>query len=265
MTDVESEDAQVLTALHGAVQWITINRAPRRNALNEEVVRGLIAGIDAALAQPACRAIVLTGAGDKAFCAGADLQKQGGGAFDVDFSRPKHYLVDLFRRMQSCSLPIVARVNGHALAGGLGLLSSCDLAVSVDDALFGTPESKIGLTPMMILPGLLRVVPERKLIEMCITGEPCDATEALSLGLLSYVVPRAELDAKLAWLLERIVDKSPTAVRLGKQAFHAMRDMTLEGAWEYAQAMVPVMVSTRDAKEGLAAFQEKRAPSWSGR
>lgn len=262
MTD--TDDTPVVSARRGAVHWITINREARRNALNEQVVLGLIAGIDTALADSACRAIVITGAGDKAFCAGADLQKQGGGAFHVDFSRPRHYLVDLFRRMQSCSLPIVARVNGHALAGGFGLLAACDLAVAVDDALFGTPESKIGLTPMMILPSLLRVVPERKLIEMCITGEPIGAAEALSLGLLSYAVPRAELDGKLEWLLARIVDKSPTAVRLGKQAFHAMRDMAMEGAWEYAQAMVPVMVSTRDAKEGLAAFREKRAPVWTG-
>ena len=264
MTD--SLPSPVRSEARGAVHWLTIDREARRNALNEEVVAALAAGLETAAADPACRAIVLTGSGERAFCAGGDLQGSGpGSAFEVDYAHPRHFLVELFRRMQACPLPIVARVNGHALAGGFGLLCSCDLAVAADDALFGTPESKIGLTPMMILPAMLRVLPERKLLELCITGEPCSAAEALTLGVVNYVVPRAELDQRLDWLLARIVDRSPTSVRMGKQAFHAMRDMTLQQALEYAQAMVPSMVSTQDAREGIAAFQQKRAPVWTGR
>ncbi len=139
------------------------------------------------------------------------------------------------------------------------------MAVAADDATFATPESKIGLSPMMILPAMLRVVPQRKLMEMCVTGEPYTAAEALAMGILNYVVPRAELDAKLDWFLARMVDRSPTAVRIGKQAFQAMRDMAMFEALEYAQAMVPVMASTQDAKEGLASFQQKRKPVWTGR
>ncbi|HUS24045.1 MAG TPA: enoyl-CoA hydratase-related protein [Candidatus Binatia bacterium] len=250
----------------GWVQWLTIDRAERRNALNEEVVRGLHAGIQAAIADRECRAIVLTGVGDQAFCAGADLQKDvRGGAFAVDFSRPRHFIVELFKLMQDCPLPIVARVNGHAMAGGFGLLCACDLAVAADDVRIGTPEAKVGVTPMMILPFMLRVLPARRLQEMCVTAEAFSAREALEWGVLNHVVPRAELDAKTAWLLGRICDKSPTAVRLGKQAFNAMRDMGLRESLEYAQAMVPVMSSTGDAKEGMAAFQEKRAAKWTGR
>ena len=137
--------------------------------------------------------------------------------------------------------------------------------MAADDIRIGTAESKIGPTPMMILPYMLRMLPARKLQEMCITGEQFSAAEALEWGVFNYVVPRAELDTKLDWLLERTVGKSPTAVRLGKQAFHAMRDMTLPQALEYAQAMVPVMSSTEDAAEGMGAFQEKRAPQWTGR
>ena len=111
---------------------------------------------------------------------------------------------------------------------------------------------------------MLRVLPPRKLQEMCITGETFSAQDALDWGVLSYAVPRAELDAKLSWLLARITNKSPTAIRLGKQAFNAMRDMGLRESLEYAQAMVPVMSSTQDAAEGMAAFQEKRAPSFTG-
>lgn len=250
----------------GVVQWIIIAREERRNALNEEVVRHIDRGIAGAQQQPDCRAIVLTGAGDKAFCAGADLQKNTqGGAFDVDYSRPRHYIVDLFKRIQDCPLPLVARVNGHVMAGGFGLLCACDMAVAADDIRFGTPESRIGVTPMMILPLMQRVLPPRRLQEMCITGEQFTAREALDWGVVNYVVPRAELDAKLDWLLARILDKSPTAIRLGKQAFNAMRDMSLREALEYAQAMVPVMSSTEDAKEGMRAFQDKRPPQWSGR
>ncbi|MDI3258679.1 MAG: enoyl-CoA hydratase-related protein [Sinobacteraceae bacterium] len=256
----------VLTERRGAALWIVINREPRRNALNEEVVQRIEHAIAAAQADATVRAIVLTGAGDKAFCAGADLDRNAQGfAFAVDFARPRHYIVDLFKRLQACTLPVIARVNGHVMAGGFGLLCACDLAVAADDVRFGTTEPKIGITPMMILPHMLRVLPARRLQEMCITGETFGARELLEWGVVNYVVPRAELDAKLDWLLARILDKSPTAIRLGKQAFHAMRDMSLRDALEYAQVMVPVMSSTEDAKEGLAAFAEKRAPKFTGR
>ena len=264
MSDTAQPDP-VLVERKGAVQWITINREARRNALNEQVVRTIDAAIKAAVDGGEVRAIVITGAGDKAFCAGADLAKGTQGfAFAVDFARPKHYIVDLFKRLQECTLPVIARVNGHVMAGGFGLLCACDMAVAADDIRIGTTESKIGVTPMMILPYMLRVLPPRKLQEMCITGEQFSAQDALDWGVVNYVVPRAELDAKLDWLLSRVTDKSPTAIRLGKQAFAAMRDMGLREALEYAQAMVPVMSSTEDAKEGMAAFQEKRAPNFTG-
>jgi len=230
------------------------------------VVTAIDAGIAAAIGDPQCRAIVLTGAGEQAFCAGADLQKDvQGGAFAVDFSRPRHYIVDLFKRMQDCPLPIVARVNGHAMAGGFGLLCACDMAIAADDIRIGTPEAKVGVTPMMILPLMKRVLPPRRLQEMCVTAEQFSAVQALEWGVVNYVVPRGELDAKLDWLLARILDKSPTAIRLGKQAFNAMRDMDLRASLEYAQAMVPVMSSTQDALEGMAAFQAKRPPQWTGK
>ena len=262
----DNPEQPVLVEMRGAVQWITINRDDRRNALNENVVLLIDRAIEAVGSNPDCRAVVITGAGVRAFCAGADLQKGvQGGAFEVDYSQPRHYLVDLFHRMRSCRVPIIARVNGHVMAGGIGILCSCDMAIACDDALYGTPETKIGLIPMMILPSMLRIIPERKLLEMCITGEPFTARESLEFGLVNYVVPRVELDEKLEWLLGRILDKSPTAIRIGKQAFHAMRDMSVESALEFAQVMVPSMASTKDALEGIAAFQEKRKPVWTGK
>lgn len=255
----------VLVERRGAVLWITINREERRNALNEQVVRTIDQAIAEAQGGGEVKAIVLTGAGDKAFCAGADLAKNAKGfAFTVDFARPKHYIVDLFKRLQECTLPVIARVNGHVMAGGFGILCACDMAIAADDIRIGTTESKIGVTPMMILPYMLRVLPPRKLQEMCITGEQFTAKDALDWGVVNYVVPRAELDAKLDWLLARVTDKSPTAIRLGKQAYNAMRDMSLRESLEFAQAMVPVMSSTEDAKEGMAAFQEKRPANFTG-
>lgn len=273
MTDLEIDSCigakvggEVLVEMRGPVLWITINRESRRNALNAEVVNAIGNSVLWAEKLPGCRAIVITGAGQNAFCAGADLQKGVEGfAFEVDFSDPTHYLVALFKRMEACRLPIIARVNGSVMAGGFGLLCSCDMAIASEHALFGTPETKIGMIPMMILPSMLRIVPRQKLKEMCITGEPWTAKEALGLGIVNYVVPGAELDNKTGWLIDRIVDKSPTAIRLGKQAFRSMSDMTMEQALEYAQVMVPSMASTLDAREGLTSFRDKRPPSWTGK
>lgn len=256
----------VRSARRGLALEITIDRPTRRNAINEEVCAGIALAIDAAEADLEVRAIVITGAGDQAFCAGGDLKPNAEGApFSVNPAQPTHFVVTLFRRMQQCRLPILARVNGHALAGGLGLVCACDFAIATSDARFGVPETRIGLFPMTILPYMLRIIPRRKLLEMCITGELLSASEALTLDLVNYVVEPAELDAKTDWLLARIVDKSPTAIRIGKQVFHAIEDMTLDQSFELTQIMLPVMAMSEDAKEGFAAFNEKRAPQWTGK
>jgi enoyl-CoA hydratase/carnithine racemase len=249
----------------GEALVVAIDRAERRNALNEAVAAGIIAGLEEAEADRAVRAIVLTGVGDKAFCAGGDLQLTADGTpFTIDAADPNHYVARLLRRMDSCRLPLIARVNGHALAGGLGLVCACDLVVARDDALIGVTEVKVGLFPMMILPYLLRVIPYRLMMEMCLTGEELTGAEAAAAGFINYAVPVAEFDAKVDWLLARVVDKSPTGIRLGKQALTKIREMSTESALEYAQFMLANMVRTKDAKEGFAAFAEKRAPRWTG-
>jgi enoyl-CoA hydratase/carnithine racemase len=246
-----------------AVLTITIDRIERRNALNEAVAEGVFAGLDEAEADRQIRAVVLTGAGDKAFCAGGDLQPAADGTpFTIDPADPRHYVARLLRRMDACRLPLIARLNGHALAGGFGLACACDLVVAREDALLGVPEVKVGLFPMMILPYLLRVMPYRTMMEMCVTGEPMTGSEAAARGFINYAAPAAELDAKVAWLAGRIVTKSPTGVRLGKQALAKIREMSTDSALEYAQFMLANMARTRDAKEGFAAFNEKRAAQW---
>ncbi|HMM78164.1 MAG TPA: enoyl-CoA hydratase-related protein [Gammaproteobacteria bacterium] len=256
----------VLTQARGQAVQITINRPDRHNAINEALCAGLAAAIDAAEADRTVRAIVLTGAGDRVFCAGGDLKPSDDGSpFALEPAEPNHYVIKLFRRLQACRLPILARINGNATAGGLGLVCACDLAVASATARFGVPETRVGLFPMMILPYMLRVIPRRRLLEMCITGELFDAEEALALDIVNYVVPPAELDAKIDWLLARIVDKSPTAIRIGKQVFHAIEDMSLDQAFELTQVVLPIMAQSEDAKEGFAAFNAKRPPRFTGK
>ena len=256
--------SEVLVEKRGAVQWITINREERRNAMNDAVVFGIADGLTATADDPDIRAVVLTGAGDRAFCAGADLSA-GSGSFQYDYSKVGLPFVRLMKQARDLTLPLIARVNGHAMAGGMGMMGMCDMAISVDDARFGMPEVKVGIFPMQIMAVLQRLIPSRKLYEMALTGEPIDAREALDLGLLNYVVPRAELDAKLDWLLARLLDKSPTAIRRGKYAMRTTESMNFDQSAVFMEAQIGTLALTEDAAEGRRAFIEKRRPAWPGR
>ena len=255
---------EVLLEKRGQVMWITINRPERRNAMNDAVCAGIMAGFTAASADPDMRAVVLTGAGDRAFCAGADLAS-GSGSFKYDYSKVGVPFVAMMKQARNLTLPLLARVNGHAMAGGLGMLGMCDMAVAVDTARFGMPEVKIGVFPMQIMAVLQRLIPSRKLYEMALTGEPITAAEALELNLLNYVVPANELDAKLDWLINRLLDKSPTAIRRGKYAMRVTEQLNLDQAAVFMEAQIGTLALTEDAAEGRAAFIEKRAPHWPNR
>ena len=254
----------LLTELRGHALWLTIDRPARRNAISADVIRGLSAGLARAQADDAIRAVVITGAGDKAFCAGADLSK-GSGSFVHDPSRPHLEYADLLRQAWACSVPLIARVNGHCLAGGMGLAGLCDMVVAAEHASFGLPEVKIGVFPAQVLSVLQHLIGPRLLAELCLTGEPFDAHRAERIGLVNYVVPASELDAKTEWLVARVVDKSPTANRRGKAMMHAAFDMSFEQAISYLESQIVTLALTEDAKEGRAAFIEKRPPVWTGR
>lgn len=262
----EAEGPAVRAEAQGAVFRITIDRPDRLNALTGQVVAALVEALEAARSEPEVRAVVITGAGERAFSAGGDLKSlDTDNPYVFDASTPGHFLTDALRVIERFPLPIVARVNGHAAGGGLGLLCACDLAVAADHARFGAPEVKVGLFPMTILPHMLRVIPRRKLMEMAITGDMWSAAEALEMGLVNYVVPAAELDDATDRLLARVVDKSPTAVRLGKHAVSAVSEMTMAQAFDFTQSFVRQVTATADATEGMAAFREKRDPDWTGR
>jgi enoyl-CoA hydratase/carnithine racemase len=259
-----ADNNSVLLEKRGQALWITINRPEKRNALNAEVIAGVVRGYRDAHDDPAIRVIVLTGAGDKAFCAGADLQNTGG-AFAMDFARPNVDYADLLRLSQNATKPAIARVNGVCMAGGMGLLCMTDMAVAADHVLFGLPEVKVGVFPMQVMSLLQSIAPRRLINEWSLTGEPFDARAALAAGLLNHIAPAAELDAKVDWLIGRIVDKSPTAIRRGKYAMRAIASMSFDESIAYTESQIALLAMTEDAKEGLKAFGEKRKPSWPGR
>jgi methylglutaconyl-CoA hydratase len=257
-------DGSVKLEKRGQAFWITINRPEKRNAINGDVVAGIAKGYREAHDDKDVRVIVLTGAGDKAFCAGADLQATGA-TFSADFARPNVDYADLLRLSQNATKPAIARVGGVCMAGGMGLLCMTDMAVAADHVIFGLPEVKIGLFPMQVLSLLQQVAPRRLVNEWALTGEPFDARAALDAGLLNYVVPSAELDAKLEWLIGRIADKSPTAIRRGKYAMRAIAAMSFDQSIAYTESQIALSAMTEDAKEGLKAFAEKRKPVWPGK
>ncbi len=253
----------VLIDKRGPALWITINRPDKRNAINGDVLAGIARGYRQAQDDAEVRVIVLTGVGDKAFCAGADLLNSGA-AFATDFAKPNSDYADLLRLAQRTTKPAIARVNGVCMAGGMGLLCMVDMAVAADHVMFGLPEVKVGVFPMQVLSLLQDIAPRRKVSEWCITGEPFSAAEAKEAGLLNHVVAASELDARIDWLVNRTIDKSPTAVRRGKYAMQAIAAMSFEQAIAYTEAQIGSLAMTGDAKEGLAAFAEKRKPNWPG-
>lgn len=248
----------------GPIATIAINRPERRNALNHEVIAQIIRHVDDAARDPAVRVLVVTGTGEKAFSAGGDLSAVQGGGF-LAMHEARGTFVELVRRLARSEKPTIARVNGHALGGGFGLVLACDLAIAADDVELGTPEVDIGLFPMMIMPLIFRhAVNRKRALEMILAGERIKAADALAQGYLSRVVPRSELDAAVESIAARLASKSPAVLRLGREAFRVMSEMPFDGALDYLKGMLTINSLTEDAAEGVAAFLEKRPPVWKG-
>ena len=248
----------------GPVARLTIDRPERRNALSWDVVTGLRRALAAARADPAVRVVVLTGAGERAFCAGADLGGMGPGAGAVGAHDARGELARLFVDLWELGKPTIARVRGYALAGGFGLALACDLVVAADDAQFGTPEVDLGLWPYMVTVPLCRAMPPKRALELMLTGRRVDAAEAERIGFVTRVVPVAELDAAVDELARALAAKPPEAVRLGRDSFYAVWDMAARDALAALHPLLAVTAAGDEAAEGLAAFAEKRPPRWAG-
>jgi enoyl-CoA hydratase/carnithine racemase len=263
---VKTEASQVKVVQEGVVCRITIDRESEHNTMTDAVMSDLQHAFQAAEHMQGARVIVLTGAGQKTFCAGGKLKPTSDGSpFALEPGRFDHPVADLFRAMDRCNLPIIARVNGGAFGGGVGLVCACDFAVSVDTAKFGTTEARVGVFPMMILPLLMRVISRRRLQEMCFFAERFDAHEALRLEIVNRVVPEDVLDAAVNELVAKLVANSPVALRMGRRAFAAMSDLSLHDALNLAQTILPIMSQSEDTKEGMLAFAERRSPQWPNR
>ena len=250
----------------GGVHVITIDREERRNALDRATLDALEAAFDAAGVDPAVRVIVLRGAGERAFCAGADLSELR--AHDTIDAYRRHFdgVARVILAMHRAGPPVVARVAGFALAGGCGLAVAADFTIAAESAVFGLPEVGIGLLPMVVSAPIYRATGSRKaVLDLVLTGRRVEAREALALGLATRVVPDDRLDAEIDALCAQLAGLSPAVLRLGKEAVHTMCEMEYGAALRYLREMIVLTALTDDAREGLRAFFEKRPPVWRGR
>jgi enoyl-CoA hydratase len=243
----------------GAAALVTITHPPV-NAISRAVAGAMLEALTAAEADPACRALVLTGDGDRYFSAGADLAELPRDAADVAAS------VEVTRRLEASRLSVVAAVNGYALGGGCEIALACDLRICSENASFGQPEIKLG-----IMPGwggtqrLPRLVGRGLALEMLLTGEPIGAARALECGLVTRVVPPADLRQDALALARLLAQRPPLAVAAIKRAVHGGLDETLEDGLRREQEEFTRVLGSEDAREGLSAFLEKRPPTWRGR
>ncbi len=246
------------------VAQLTIDRPEQRNALDSAVIEALKQGLRASVEDAAVRVISLTGSGDKVFCAGADLKASlGAEPVDGGFGRAEYR--ELLLELRRCPKPTVALARGHVIAGGVGLLLACDLALGCADIHISTPEINVGMFPMMVLALLYRHVGRRKATEMLFLGDRMSAAEAEECGILNAVYPRDEFDAASTAYLAKLARKSAAVLRLGKGAILHIEDRLLADELEYLERELERVMATEDSKEGLRAFVEKRAPRWKDR
>ncbi|MCM2403672.1 enoyl-CoA hydratase-related protein [Rhizobium sp. S153] len=252
---------ELLRERRGHVLWLTLNRLEVHNALNSALTRSLIEAFEEASVDPTLRAVVLTGTGERSFCSGADLKESAGGMFRSDDGG--NPIAGVLNAIETCEKLVIARINGSVLAGGMGLVAACDLAYAARHANFGLPEVRVGLYPMMVAARLMPKITLRHLQEMAYLGESIDATTALQYGLINGIAPVGDLDELIADVLEKLGRNSTEAISAGKRALREMRNMTNPEMLAFAERRIGEIAETDDAREGRAAFAEKRKPRWS--
>lgn len=260
MADKEDK-TEIKTERRGQSLWIWIDREERRNAINKRVIQGIHRAVIKSEPDVSLRCIVLTGAGRKAFCAGADLS-DGTDTFTLGLDEPTTDFGKLARVIRNLRVPMIGRINGDCVAGGMGLMALCDLVVVADHARFGLPEAKVGVFPMQVLVFLRSMIGARHINELCLTGDLISAARAREIGIANYVVPFEKLDVRIEALQVQLAAMSPVALRRGKFAIAAMENMGFSEALAFAETLISVTALTGDAIEGLAAFNERRPPSW---
>ena len=255
----------VLYDVTESVATVTLNRPEQRNPLGPQMLRDLRTALAAAKEDDSVRVVVLTGAGDKAFSAGADLSGFAADATEVQRHRERGLFVELFLSMERLGKPIIGCVNGHALAGGFGLALACDLIVAADTAQFGTPEIRVGIWPMMIMSIIVRHLGRKRAMELFMTGERIDAQTAREWGLVNRVVPAGEVRENAAAWAGELTRWSPLIMRLGRNAFYDIDSLDVESALRHLQSELTIVSLSEDFREGVAAFLQKRDPDFKGR
>jgi enoyl-CoA hydratase/carnithine racemase len=254
-------EAHLLYSVENNVAFFTINREAQRNAISLDAIELFSKYLDDAEKDPNVRVVSITGSGNKAFCSGADL----GGAADGKIQQGFKNYAELLKKLSGYPKPVVAKINGACMAGGMGLMLACDIVVAKNDAKFGTPEVNVGLWPMMIGALIYRNVPRKKAMEMILLGERLTADQALNMGLITRVVQPENLEQEVAQILITLAAKSPIGMKIGKEAFYAMADMPFEEAVDFLSDKIAEIAATEDAREGITAFIEKRKPKFRGK
>jgi len=255
----------LIVEVSDGVATVTLNRPEVRNALNAAMLAEIEAALATAEADPGVRVVVLRGAGDKAFCAGADLKGVGERGTTLQARASYGGLPRVLEALWRMKTPVIAQVHGFALAGGCGLAAGCDIVIASEDAVFGLPEIKIGLLPLVVMAPILRAVGRKRGMLMILTGEQVSAREAYEMGLVSRLVPRGELESAARGLARTLAGFSPAALGLAKEAAASVLDMEYGTALRYLRELLTLVALSDDAKEGIRAFFEKRPPNWTGR
>lgn len=256
----------LLVEARGPGLFVTINRPDARNAINTIVMRELNHALTGARNEAEVKVVVITGAGDKAFCAGGDVG--GGGSMSagpVGMHLDRAIFGELLQSMRKLGKPVVARVNGHALGGGLGIALACDIVIAAEHAEFGTPEINIGLWPYVITALILRDMPQKIALEMMMLGRRYPAAELARWGTINRVVPGDELDKAVSETVDELASKSPLILKLGKDSWYTAQDMEFAKSLAYLEDQLSIGLQAEDALEGIQAFLQKRPPEWKGR
>lgn len=256
-------EAELLVQENEGILTLTMNRESRRNALSPSLLAGIREQLDIAEKNPAIRAVCLTGSGDKAFSSGADLMASLSG--EVTPMESSTSYAHLLGHLQRFPKPVVARVNGHAMGGGLGLVLACDIAIAREGVKFGTPEVKVGLFPFMISPLILQHMPRKRAMQMMHCGERVSTEDALKYGFINQIVSAEELDSAVQACLESIVAAAPLAQQMGKKAMNDTAHLPFDEAVQVLAGHLSEVLQSADAAEGISAFMEKRKPNWSGK
>lgn len=248
----------------GVIRTIILSNPARKNAIGAEMVSELLHALGQAEGDPDVRVVILTGDGS-AFCSGGDFSQMTESSGEGPAIPPQGDYAELLHRLYRFEKPTIARVVGPAMGGGLGIVAACTFAIADSGATFGTPEVRVGLFPMMIMAVLQRVVPRRKLAQMMLLGDRIDAEQALAFGLVTQVATGEAFEAQVSSVATRLAALSPSTLKLGLRAFAEQGDLPLDEALPLLRGKLAEVLATDDAREGLTAFLEKRAPVWTGK